>query len=749
MSPLYDNFDLRITQDEQVFAVSQIGEAGPERFDLDRNQLALALEVVEAEGANPRLVRELGQTLYQALFSPPIQVLHARSLDAAPEGRLRLRLRIEPDWLAALPWEFLHDGQSFWGLSSDTPIMHLPGETLALDPLQVEGPLRVLVIIASPVNYPDLHREQQADQLKSTFSRLQTQGLLEVEFLPHATRANLIRTLRTGGFHVLHYLGYSAFNAQTNQNVILFEEENGVARRVSADDLHRWLRRESALDLLRLVLINDAERSTAPAERFSLPFAMRLVELGIPAALAMRYPLPDAVSHKFAARFCEEVARGRPVDAAAAEGRAEIHEDLQANLVPQAPDTPAPGEWGAPVLFMRTKDGQLFQPPKALQVETAPSSELVYAAIEGFKVETRDPVTRFFLDQLPLFTVVGVVATCIYWLIARIPDLLFFSGVAVAYGCLWLLRTLFREKVPSTFRKLWDRRLLIPRDGANLAEDYRDFLDSYNSLLNDQRYSWITRAIGLGIALVTVWNLNYQVVDSPWRYLLQAVAIVLSLLAGYILGTLLWKMIATVLATRWLSFRFDLDIRPTRADGCGGLKPLGDLYFANAQVLLLAGLFTAFWVLVFVLTPVLVANLNLPPRLESLLLGYSEWLAIYQALLVILALVALITFVFPMINTCRIMREKKVEFQEKANSLAREIAELEDYVEKYEHADSEQTAEINSRLEWLEDRYLHYDRPPLWPFDPRVRFRMAGSLFWMSVSLVASQILESFVDGWI
>ena len=583
MCPVYDNFDLRITQDGQVFATSAKGEAEPYELEMDRNELALALELVEAEGASPALVRELGQKLYRALFPPAIQVLYARCLDDAPEGRLRLRLRIESDWPAALPWEFLHDGESFWGLSEDRPIMHMSGERLDRSPLPVEGPLRVLVIIASPVNYPDLHRERQADDLKNTFSRLQAQGLLEVEFLPHATRANLIRKLRSGGFHILHYLGYSAFNAQTRQPVILFEEENGVARRCSADDLYRWLRRESALDLLRLVLINDCEGSATPTQGFSLDFARRLVELDVPAAVAMRYRLPDAVAHKFAARLYEEVARGQPVDAAAAEGRAEVYEDSQASLGQPTPDAAVPGEWGAPVLFSRVEDGQLFQPQKARLTEPSPSSELVYDAIEGFKVETRDPITRFFLDHLPFFLILGVVATFIYWFTTRIPDLLFFSGVAVAYGCLWLLRTLFREKVPATFRKLWDRRLLIPRGEADLAEDYRDYLYSYNALLNDQRYSWITRAVGLGVALVTVWNLNYQLIDPPWRYPLQAIAIVLALLAGYILGTLLWKMIATVLATRWLSFRFDLDVRPTRPDGCGGLKPLGDLYFAKGR----------------------------------------------------------------------------------------------------------------------------------------------------------------------
>ena len=103
MSITYDNFDLRVAGDGQIYATSKEGEAGPTRLQLDHNELSLALPLIEQEGANPELVREVGRQLYQALFPAPILAHFERSRAAAPDRRLRLRLRIESDELAFLP----------------------------------------------------------------------------------------------------------------------------------------------------------------------------------------------------------------------------------------------------------------------------------------------------------------------------------------------------------------------------------------------------------------------------------------------------------------------------------------------------------------------------------------------------------------------------------------------------------------------------------------------------------------------
>ena len=817
MSLTYHNFDLRVTRDEQVYVVSREGEAGPVRLQLDLNQLALALPLIEQEGANPELVREVGRQLYQALFPAPILAHFERSRAAAPDRRLRLRLRIESDQLAVLPWEFLFDGEKFLGLSINTPVVRYPEVPKPITSLQVDGPLRILVIIASPVNYPDLNRESQAAELKAAFSGSQAEGVMEVEFLLHATYAGLMRRLRSSEFHILHYLGFSAFDAETQQAVLLFEEENGMARKVSGDGLGGLLLREDlgritkGVPALRLVLINDCESSTGPAKNFAVGVATSLVRAGIPAALAMQYSLPDSVARTFAAEFYNAIVRTLPIDAAAAEGRVAIKAEIEAGDERPARDEAMPGEWGAPVLFMHAEDGQLFQPRQVRQVAFARTTEQVYTEIESFKVETRDPLTRFFLDHLLAFIVLTTAGLLVYWFTSRRLDVLLISVAVVIFGCVWLLRSLFREKVPNTFDTLWRRRLIIARGEGNPVKQYLDFLKEYNALLNHQRYAWVTRALGLAVAVYSVLRLDFSPIPPPWDLPLRLLIYVLGPIAGYVLGTLLWKMIATVIATRRLSYRFDLDVRPTHPDKCGGLKPLGDLYFAHAQVVLLAGLFVAAWVLVFSLSYAhlerhIVEDFSVPatlidnygalcnqyqtsgtrpsteeaaglsirvcsclrfaadaPRYRVLrciqrvsdpqpglltrlawhALGLYRWLPLYQALLVILALVAIITFLFPMWNTHRIMRDKGKGFRRTADSLAGEIAELERYIEGYGATNVVESAEIDHQLAWLEDRYQRYHNPPRWPFDAHVSFRMAGSLAWMGTSLLGPEVLSA------
>ncbi|MGD8489745.1 MAG: CHAT domain-containing protein, partial [Anaerolineae bacterium] len=608
MSEPYRNLDVYLTADHQLHATCQGDSAGPVALDLDENQIKLAQKIIVQERADPQLLRQVGRRLYDALLPAPVLALAERCRAAAPDHRLRLRLHVEATPLSGLPWELLHDGTTFLALRPDTSLVRYPQAAQTVQPLPVEGALRILVVIASPVNLPSLQSQLQADELKVTLGGLQTQGLVEVEFLTRATYAGLMRRLRSGGFHVLHYVGYSAFDSESQQPVLLFEEENGLARKVSGTDLHQLLYRDRAAETLRLVLLHDCERPTGPVQSFGLGVALRLVELGLPAVLTMQYSLPDAVARAFAAQVYAGIADGLSLDEAVFRGRDRIVDEIEAPAGPPAGDEAVPGEWAAPVLFMQSDDGQIFHPQPAQEASQAQASERIYAELDSFKVETRDRLTRLFLDYLPHLTAIGVAGTLLYVLVAGRLDLLFVSGVAVAYGCLWLLRSLFREKVPDTFDTLWRRGIILAKNGQNLARQYLDFLQDYDALLNDQRYPWFTRGLGLVVALVSVLGFNYGLVPQPWRILLQALVVVLVPLAGYLLGTLLWKMVATVLATRQLGERFDLDIHPTRPDGCGGLKPLGDLYFAHAGILLLAGLFIAGWLLIFVVSLPIVEN---------------------------------------------------------------------------------------------------------------------------------------------
>ena len=112
-------------------------------------------------------VRALGGRLFHTLFPEPIaRGFRAASDRVKPEGGLRVVLDLPPD-LAGLPWELMYDdegSQGFLARSLTAPVARhfadLPfPRRLPLTGLS--GPLRVLVIIASPPNTPPLNDETE------------------------------------------------------------------------------------------------------------------------------------------------------------------------------------------------------------------------------------------------------------------------------------------------------------------------------------------------------------------------------------------------------------------------------------------------------------------------------------------------------------------------------------------------------------------------------------------------------------
>jgi len=316
-----------------------------------------------AAAGPPVALRRLGTQLFQGLFSGPVRSRFDTCLGMIARQRergLRLKLRIAPDCaeLASLPWEYLYreDTREFLNLSRRTPIVRYLEVPRPVEPLPVEGPLRVLVVIASPRDYPplDLAREQRLIQ-----QALGEHPEVELDFLDQATPAALQRRLAQRDYHILHYMGHGGFDEQTGQGVLLLEDEEGYGQPLSGEDLGILLRDAPTV---RLVFLNACETARVTRQQGQDPFAgvaTALVLQGIPAVVAMQFPISDEAALAFAREFYPALAAGYPVDAAVAEGRKAIRlED------------PGSMEWGTPVLFMRAPDGVIFRvKPAAVEEE--------------------------------------------------------------------------------------------------------------------------------------------------------------------------------------------------------------------------------------------------------------------------------------------------------------------------------------------------------------------------------------------
>jgi hypothetical protein len=297
------------------------------------------------------LVRGFGSQLFGAVFSGTVQDALQTSLNEAYDKNVGLRVRLhltDTPELADLPWEFLHNTSShrFLSLSPDTPLVRYLDLPLPAHPLAVTPPIRVLVMISSPTDFPQLDVAAEWDRLESSLRDLIERGLVSLTRLPTATLASLQRPLRLSEYHIFHFIGHGGFDEQSQDGALALQDPQGRARLVTGQDLGVML---SDHHSLRLVILNACEGARSAASDPFAGVAQTLVQQAIPAVIAMQFEITDEAAITFAHEFYGAVADGYPVDAALAESRRAIF--AQGNEV----------EWATPVLYMRSPNGQLFK----------------------------------------------------------------------------------------------------------------------------------------------------------------------------------------------------------------------------------------------------------------------------------------------------------------------------------------------------------------------------------------------------
>src|SRR5215218_1411116 len=373
----YLDFELEIRESESrgyaVAVHSPAGEAQEEMsFPFDERQLRDKLKDLEiallrsggtrrALSTEERTVQEFGQSLFEAVFVGKVGTCYYRSMDQAQqEGKgLRLKLHIKPPNLTVLPWEFLYDPDrnEYLCFSRDTPIVRYTDLRLLVGRLSVEPPLRILGMVASPRDLDPLDVEHEKSLMNEAIEDLQADGLVKLTWLEGETWRDLQRTMRRDGpWHVFHFVGHGDFNLSAQEGLIAFTEK-GTGRRhlLRSRDLARLLDGHPSL---RVVFLNSYEGARgSEGDPFS-GTAATLVSRGIPAVVAMQYQITDKAALEFCSAFYESLADGLPVDTAVTKARVAVSMDSML-------------EWGAPVLYMHSRDGSLFD----ISTEKRPSEQ--------------------------------------------------------------------------------------------------------------------------------------------------------------------------------------------------------------------------------------------------------------------------------------------------------------------------------------------------------------------------------------
>ena len=294
--------------------------------------------------------KELGSRLFKAVFDDDVRGCLDRSLAEAQQRDTGLRIRLrttDAPKLYDLPWEYLYNPSlnRFFSLSILTPIVRYIDLPESIHPLTVQHPLRVLVMISSPYNFPKLEIEEEWHKITESLSHLERQGLVELDKLKRATLPDLQQQLRQNDYHIFHFIGHGGFDKQSDDGVLILEDEQKQGRPMSGQYLGALLHNHRSL---RLAILNACEGARASQKDPFAGTAQSLVQQGIPAVIAMQFEITDQAAVTFSQTFYSAISDNYPVDAALVEARTAIFS--QGNDV----------EWGTPVLYMRSPDGCIF-----------------------------------------------------------------------------------------------------------------------------------------------------------------------------------------------------------------------------------------------------------------------------------------------------------------------------------------------------------------------------------------------------
>ena len=384
-SRTYQNFDLLLEAAEggsfrARVTTQPLGECPSGKFTLpfDATQLENLLLKLDPgrsgtrrAGSDPQsqASMDLGGPLFESVFSEDIMLTWQRSQDYARDHgdglRLRLRLTDAPS-IAGLPWELLYDrrGNSFIAQSERTPVVRYLEVPQPPRPLMVDGALRILVVISSPTDLPELDVEAEWRRVQDALAAKVAEGTVKIDRLPAPTIQALSAWLRQNDVHILHFIGHGDYDDRIQDGVVYFQDRYGRSTKVSPTVLGPYLRDH---DPLRLVLLNACQSARVDSTDPFSGMAQGLVQQDCTAVVAMQFPISDGAATAFTGEFYGALADGFPVDQAATSARKALIAEYAA-------------EWATPVLFLRAPDGRVFdhivaQPAVTAVPTTAPDVE--------------------------------------------------------------------------------------------------------------------------------------------------------------------------------------------------------------------------------------------------------------------------------------------------------------------------------------------------------------------------------------
>lgn len=360
----YDTFDVEVeTCGSSRYQVQVLGapagavRSEPVDFDPTEPDLRAMLQRVEIGDVDAALLTEVGRRLHAFLFAERVHTVYvaSREVSRRRDRGLCLKLRLHQRELAALPWELLYDAEEgrFPALSEHTPLTRsLPGVIGAASP-PAPRPRRMLLVTASPDDWPALAVERERDAILSAVEPLVRAGQVHVHRVDHAT-PRALHTALHAGHHWLHYIGHGMYDPQIGGGALVLEDEDGTSSPLDVDTLRHLLPESHAGPGtgLRLVFLNACATAQVGITPGTRGLAQMLVQAGVPTAIGMGRPIAESSARAFGGGFYGALAEGGwSLYSAVTEGRRRVM--VESGL--------HGGDWAVPILV--TREGEAGQTP--------------------------------------------------------------------------------------------------------------------------------------------------------------------------------------------------------------------------------------------------------------------------------------------------------------------------------------------------------------------------------------------------
>jgi tetratricopeptide (TPR) repeat protein len=279
---------------------------------------------------------EFGKMLYGAVFSGELGEYFNKRFDEVQDKNCELRVSMQfseniPE-IAALPWEYLHDGEDFLITRRNILLSRLPAGVKKTESQPLDSILRMLVVISGPDDpgISPLNTEKEQEIILEALDKLQKDQRIKVDFTEDATFENIQGYLNEQNYHIVHFTGHGV--SINGKGHLVFETEDRKAR----DRKARLIDNKTLADLfsdmgIKLVVLSSCESAKGSNKEAFSDLASMLSKKRIPAVVAMQYSVLDDVATQFAYTFYRTIASGKSVDIALKEARIAIKNSEKSN----------------------------------------------------------------------------------------------------------------------------------------------------------------------------------------------------------------------------------------------------------------------------------------------------------------------------------------------------------------------------------------------------------------------------------